>query len=849
MTGRRVFGGLLLLGFASVALAQDDAFTMMLKLREQADRDEVVMMAAVHGLPIRQVFPDGRIVELVRFRNGRPMYYETLNVNAALTTRANRVHPGGSAGLSLNGSGVTLGIWDGGSARSTHQEFTGRITLGDGAGHASHATHVAGTMVASGVDAAAKGMSYAAQIRSYDWNRDSSEMSSEGGAGLVISNHSYGFITGWSAAGNWYWYGDMAHTEDAGFGFYDSTAQAWDQIANNRPNYLIFKSAGNDRGDGPANQPVTHKEWNGSAWVDVNTVRPIDGGTTGFDTLPYNSTAKNIMIIGAVDDVTNYTGPASVSMSSFSGWGPTDDGRIKPDIVANGVSLYSSTNGGTNTYGNSSGTSMSSPNAAGSAGLIVQHYRNRYGTGGNPASHWLRGLIIHTADECGANPGPDYAFGWGLMNVEAACALITENTQAGGQKLNSRARIATVGGGVATFSRKFQYDGSGAIKVTICWNDPAGTPPAWQVDPTTPMLVHDLDVRVIGPGGTAFPWVLNPASPSNAATTGDNVRDNVEQVYIPAPVAGEYTVTVSHKGSMPTQEFSLFTDNLILMPGALSNITISPTAVTGGNNATATINLDAPSDTNQTVTLVDNGTAITTPPSVTFNPGESSKSVTLNTLVVPSFWTGTVTATLGSISKQATLSVMPALALQAFSVNRDIVIAGETSLTGLVVMTAFTAAPTTVTLSDNSAFVTVPASIVVSTGTRYKTFAVTHSAVSAVQTATISATYLGVTKSDSVTLSPPPVLTNFVLTPSSLKGGTNTTGTVTLSLPAPTGGTAVGFSTNTTAVLLPAKLVVPSHATTANATIGTVAVPVTVVRTVSAIYRGVVRSTTITITP
>lgn len=847
----RVFIGLFGLGMTSVALAQSDAFTLMLRMQEDADRAEVLAMAAMYGLPIRQEFPDGTIMELMRFENGRPIVYTTLNQNAALSTRANRVYPGAAAGLSLSGSGVTLGEWDGGGVLTTHQEFGGRVTIGDGAGPASHATHVAGTMIASGFQAAAKGMSYQALLRSYNWTNDTSEMSSQAAAGLVISNHSYGSVAGWTQNNSvWYWYGTMSHSEEAGFGFYSSNTRTWDLLANNRPNYLIFKSAGNDRGDGPNTQPITHKEHNGSAWVDVTTVRPKDGGTTGYDTLPYNSNAKNVMIIGAVNDVTNYTGPGSVTMSSFSGWGPTDDGRIKPDIVANGVSLYSSNSSSTTAYSTSSGTSMSSPNAAGSAGLIVQHFRNRYGPG-NPPSHMLRGLIIHTANECGPNPGPDYMFGWGLMDVEAACNLLTEDSTNGHAKQNSRRWDDSVGTAQPTVTRKFRYDGTGPIKVTICWNDPAGTPPAWAVNPTTPMLVRDLDVRVIGPTGTThYPWVLNPSSPANAATTGDNVRDNVEQVYIESPIVGDYTIVVSRKGSGSwNQSFALFTDNLELMVGALNTLTISPTAVTGGNNATGTVTFDAPTTVAATVTLSDNGTAITTPPSVSLAIGESSKSFTLNTLVVPTFWTGTVTATYSGVTRAATLSVMPALALQSMRLNREIVIGGETSLTGWPVLTAIPASPVVVSLSDSSAFITVPATVTIPAGVRYKTFAVTHSAVPSVQVGTVTATYLGLSKVATVTLSPPPVLTALTITPTTIVGGNSAAGQVTLSLPAPTGGVYVGLSDNTAAIITPPWVIAPSHATTGAFTITTIPVPSVHVRTVSAIYRGVVRTVSVTITP
>jgi hypothetical protein len=65
------------------------------------------------------------------------------------------------------------------------------------------------------------------------------------------------------------------------------------------------------------------------------------------------------------------------------------------------------------------------------------------------------------------------------------------------------------------------------------------------------MLVNDLDLRVVTPSGTTnLPWVLNRNAPTNAATTGDNNVDNVEQVSIPNPTNGTYQIRVTHKGNL-----------------------------------------------------------------------------------------------------------------------------------------------------------------------------------------------------------------------------------------------------------------------------------------------------------
>ena len=87
----------------------------------------------------------------------------------------------------------------------------------------------ASTMIASGVDLSAKGMSYAGQLACHDWGSDQSEMANAAAGGMRISNHSYGFTSGWRYDGaDWYWYGDItvSAVEDYGFGFYGQTLHA-----------------------------------------------------------------------------------------------------------------------------------------------------------------------------------------------------------------------------------------------------------------------------------------------------------------------------------------------------------------------------------------------------------------------------------------------------------------------------------------------------------------------------------------------------------------------------------------------------------------------------------------------
>ncbi len=501
---------------------------------------------------------------------GHPMYYVVNNLNAAKTISTDDVWPGGSGGFSLNGSNTVLGqlgIWDGGGVLTTHQEFGGRTVQTDNPGGTHyHATHVAGTMIAAGVDPNAKGMSFAGMLSAYDWNSDGSEMAAAAADGMNVSNHSYGYITGWRySGGDWYWWGDVdvSANEDYRFGFYYTVTEYWDEIAHNAPYYTIVKSAGNDRNDAGPGPGGGHYVWdNGSSqWVWSTVTRDPDGGTDGYDCIPYNGNAKNIITVGAVEDIPGgYTGPGDVIMSAFSGWGPTDDGRIKPDIVANGISLYSCDNDHDADYISLSGTSMSTPNVSGSINLLARHYESTHGDL-TPLSSTMKAILIHTADEAGPNPGPDYMFGWGLMNTLSAAQLIDSDAVTG-DTLIIEAPLADA----ETHTYTLTSDGVSPICLTLAWTDPPGTPPPPSLNPTTSMLANDLDLRIqhTGSSTTYYPYVLHPDTPGDPATSGDNVRDNVEQTYIQSPAPGEYAVTVSHKGTLgDTQYYSLISDQTV----------------------------------------------------------------------------------------------------------------------------------------------------------------------------------------------------------------------------------------------------------------------------------------------
>ena len=527
-----------------------------LDLRYTANRQQALQLARKKGWVVSETTKAGATISLQGVdERGMPVYHVTYdNVRAAATTGTDQVWPGGPANLTLTGGNPALAdklaIWDGGRVRATHQELGGRVVQRDGAyTNDNHATHVAGTMIASGANSRAKGMAHEARsLQAWDFNNDIPEIAAAAGS-LLVSNHSYGSTAGWRYNPNrsprWEWWGDItvSTTEDNKFGQYNAQARDFDQIAYYAPYYLMVKAAGNNRTEsGPAE---------GSSFWRINAARTfwelVDARPAGmssnnsYESIPTYGNSKNILMVGAVNPIDQgYSQPLDVKIAPFSSWGPTDDGRIKPDLVGNGVSVMSSTAGGDATYATYSGTSMASPNVAGSLFLLQEHYANR-NNGSFMQAATLKGLAIHTADEAGGAPGPDYVHGWGLLNTNKAAAVLSNPD--GRHAIYERTLSQN-----ETYTFQITAAGAGPLVITISWTDPEGSA-ASALNDRTPKLVNDLDVRVTRNLTAYLPWVLDPANPSFPATPGDNIRDNVEQVFIANPVPGEtYTVSVRHKG-------------------------------------------------------------------------------------------------------------------------------------------------------------------------------------------------------------------------------------------------------------------------------------------------------------
>jgi len=520
--------------------------------REEARYQAVLAKAKQLGIPVRIEGPGHNVKILYDIREEGPLYRKTLNTNAAISTGANLLNQNL---YGINGQGMTVGVWDEARARTNHVELSGKVTVGDSTtANSDHGTHVAGTIAAKGVAPRAKGMGTNTLIRSYDWNKDYSEMTAigaataaQGATKLPVSNHSYGY-----------------NATAADMGRYEAECNTLDALAKGLPYYLIFWAAGNEQ--------------------DLLT------SLGGYQSITFTGLAKNVMTVGAAGDAVT-SGVRDVTkgtLADFSSMGPCDDGRIKPDIVANGVSVYSCVATGTNAYdGTYSGTSMATPNASGTAALLVQLYKTNFSGQLMPAS-MLKALIIHTADDVG-RPGPDYQYGWGYMNGKAAADLI----------LAHKASLAapkmienTITSATKTRTTSFVWDGTNPIRASLVWTDVEGVAQT-ATNSRTRNLINDLDLKITAPDGTTsyLPYVMpfvgvwTTNSMTNNAVTGTNKVDNVERVDIPAPTqAGTYTVSVGMYGTN-TLSGSGQTYSLIVTGG--QNVEANPPPV---------VNLTAPVD-------------------------------------------------------------------------------------------------------------------------------------------------------------------------------------------------------------------------------------------------------------
>jgi hypothetical protein len=363
-------------------------------------------------------------------------------------------------------------------------------------------------------------------------------------------------------------------------------------------------------------------------------------------------------------------------------------------------------------------------------------------------------------------------------------------------------------------------------------------------------------------GGTSSTGTVTLSSAAaTGGTTATLTSSNTAAATVPASVtvaAGATTATFTASTSAvatntavtitATLNGTTKTASLTVNAPAISSVKLSPTSVAGGTSSAGTVTLTGAAPTSgTTVTLTSNSAAATVPASVTVAAGATTATFTASTSAVATNTAVTISATLNGTTKTATLTVdQPAISSVKLSPTS---VAGGTSSTGTV--TLGSAAPTggtTVTLTSNSAAATVPASVTVAAGATTATFTASTSAVATNTAVTISATLNGTTKTATLTVDRP-AISSLTLSPTSVAGGTSSTGTVTLGSAAPTGGTTVTLtSNNTAAATVPASVTVAAGATTATFTVTTKTVTASKSVSISGTLNGTTKSATLTVT-
>jgi PKD repeat protein len=396
--------------------------------------------------------------------------------------RSNLVASDAPLGKKYDGAGVGVLVRDDGQL-GPHIDLQGRLyNFAEGAPtDGTHGDGVVGIVGGAGnLDPTKKGMAAGADLYSVDYVNDFQDLTMplhfDEGVTLTNSSYSDGCNEGYTLA---------TYTVDQ-------------QLFDN-PTLMHVFSAGNSNGSNCGYGA-------GTQW----------GNITGGHKMAKNSIATaNIY--------------ADATLVESSSRGPAYDGRLKPDIAANGQDQESlNPNNGYQVFG---GTSGAAPGIAGCLAQLTQAYRTIYGVDDAPSA-LLKATILNTANDLG-NIGPDFKFGWGHVNTWRALRLLEQNQWLEGD--------ADQG---ANVTHTLQIPGGvKEAKIMVYWAEPPSA------EGNARALLNDLDLTMANGSGVEYlPWKLNPSP--NATTLdmpagkGRDSLNNVEQVFIQDPAAGTYTIRI-----------------------------------------------------------------------------------------------------------------------------------------------------------------------------------------------------------------------------------------------------------------------------------------------------------------
>ena len=492
-------------------------------------------VAGLHGATVW--VPETRVPELAAreevlwIEEGPPPLTPT-NDGVRATMRVDQVN---NPPYGLDGTGVRLFVFDGGTARATHETFnpgTGsRVTLLDAQASADHPTHVAGTAAGDGSGSSGgrgRGVAPGASILSSGYEQTLGTMLFWDNAGDIEADYALARNT---------------HDADLGTNSIGSNTASNGYPCEREGDYGVSAALldGIVRGDNATVGSAVAMTWANGNERSGGTPRGRCG--SNFHTTAEPSCAKNPIHIGALNS-------DGSSMTSFSSWGPCDDGRMKPVVSAPGcesgrvtgeTAVYSSFNTNNSAYGLFCGTSMSTPAVGGLVSLLTEDWRAEGHGAANdrPLPALVKAWLVHTAKELG-HDGPDYVHGYGGVDAQAAVDLLRAGTGA----LGGDGPVVWGTDAVNdTDVDSYFFDvpaGTAVLKATLAWDDFAAAAFA-AVAP-----VNDLTLELVAPDSTVHQaWVLDPDNPELPATTGANDLDNQEQVLVEDPAEGTWTVRVT----------------------------------------------------------------------------------------------------------------------------------------------------------------------------------------------------------------------------------------------------------------------------------------------------------------
>jgi|GEM_PF-6500574 len=378
----------------------------------------------------------------------------------------------------LTGDGVTVGVGDNG--KFDHLDGRNR-TINNVTTSTSHGNNICGLISGGGI-IDPKHIGYAPKSKiiaeRFDDIIDNSP-AHYAAEGMVITNNAYG-------------------TPSCGFnGWYSTSSRKIDDMSLSEPKVLHVFATGN----GGFN----------------NTNCGFAG--CGFGSVPGGfQTSKNALTVG------NLLTSDEVHPSSSKG--PTRDGRIKPEICTRGHEAIAP--GRNNLYNLIGGTSSASAAASGGAAILVEQYRRQFNNE-DPPNMLIKGVLCNTADDLG-NPGPDYTYGFGQLNIINAVNCIKNKHFYIDSLSNGQSKLRTIN----------VPQNTKLLKANLTWNDIPG--PIYSVK----TLINDLDIQLESPDGTiSFPLILDGTSPDQYAEPGVDTLNNIEQILIPNPVPGIYTARIN----------------------------------------------------------------------------------------------------------------------------------------------------------------------------------------------------------------------------------------------------------------------------------------------------------------